>query len=233
MKSSTKDKANYFRKEIMRVACANNAGHIAPSLSCLDILVVLYYKLLSKQDTIVLSKGHGCYGVYAIEHDLGHITDDMWEYFNLPGCLEGFGSLGHGLPIAVGRAYGNLLQGLKGHTYCIVGDGEMQEGSMWEALSFLRHHKLQNITVIVDNNGLQAMDRVENVLSQRLFNRFQGWGFDPVICDGHNHDDLIETLSFKPAIVIADTIKGKGYPAMENVAKFHYRIPNDAEKQCA
>ena len=149
MISFIRDKAKWLRQEVLRVACKNNKGHIAPSLSCLDILTVLYYEDYFKDDTIILSKGHGCYGLYAILADLEKISKVAWENFTLSGCLDGYGSLGHGLPIAVGIAFGRQLQNKDGHIYCIVGDGEMQEGSMWEALSFMQHHDLRNITVIV------------------------------------------------------------------------------------
>ena len=207
------------------MACKNGRGHIASSLSCLDILAVLHYEEHFKKDTVILSKGHGCYGLYAIWADKGKISKKDWEGFNLSGCLEGFGSLGHGLPIAVGIAYGKKLSGKSGHVFCIVGDGEMQEGSNWEALSFLKHHGLINCTVIVDNNGLQAMDKVDNVLSQNLGARFAGWGFSPIDCDGHNYMELLAVLKAKPQVVIAKTIKGKGVDYMEGVAKWHYRLP--------
>ena len=222
---NTQAKANQLREEVMRVACKNNKGHIAPSLSCLDILTVLCYQLTEWNDEIVLSKGHGCYGLYAIYADKGIISKDTWENFDLPGCLNSFGSLGHGLPVAVGLAYA-----LKGHVWCIVGDGEMQEGSCWEALSFLKHHELKNITVIVDHNGLQAMDKVENILSQNLFDRLDGWGFQPLVVDGHCHEMLKDVLSTKPQVVIAETVKGHGCLAMENQPHFHYRVPNDTER---
>jgi transketolase len=214
-----------LRQEIMRVAVKNKRGHIAPSLSCLEILTVLHYEPFFAKDKVILSKGHGCYGLYAIYAHLGRIAKETWENFQLSGCLDGFGSLGHGLPIAVGIAYGKKLQKKEGHVFCIVGDGEMQEGSNWEALSFINHHKLNNITVIVDNNGLQAMDKIENVLSHNLSNRFTGWGFKPITCDGHNYMELLAVLKSKPQVVIANTIKGKGVPEMEGVAKWHYRLP--------
>jgi transketolase len=122
------------------------------------------------------------------------------------------------------------LLGKKGHIWCIVGDGEMQEGSMWEALNFLQHHKLDNITVIVDNNGLQAMDFVSNVLSHNLVNRLEGWGLETWVCDGHNTDKLQYILKFRPQVLVANTIKGKGYKVMENIPKFHFRVPNGDER---
>ena len=185
---------------------------------------MLHYKIADPKDTIILSKGHGCYGLYAIWADLGLITREKWSKFDLPGCVDGYGSLGHGLPVAVGVAYANkkLCNGL--HTWVIVGDGEMQEGSNWEALSFMYHHDLRNITVIIDDNGLQAMDRIDNVMHQILSNRLKGWGLNVYKCDGHNHAEL-EGLKFKPQVLIAKTIKGYGVEYMENKAEWHFRCP--------
>jgi transketolase len=222
-------KIEYLRGEVMRVACKNHRGHIAPSLSCLDILAVLKYEKEFQNDTIILSKAHGCYSLYAIEADLGQIKKEDWETFNLCGSYKGLGSLGQGLPIGTGIAFGKKLQGLLGHVFVIVGDGEMQEGSNWEALSFIAHHNLRNITVIVDNNGLQAIDRVQNVLRHDLVRRFEGWGFKPVECNGHDYDWLKATLVTRPQIVIAHTLKGKGFACMEGLSKFHYRIPTKEE----
>ena len=218
-------KANELRRDILKVAIKNKQGHIAPSLSCLDILTVLHYKVASEQDTIILSKGHGCYGLYAIWADLGLLAKEKWREFDLPGCVDGYGSLGHGLPVAAGVAYANKRLGNGKHTWVIVGDAEMQEGSCWEALSFIWHHKLTNITVIVDDNGLQAMDRVENILCQNLFERFRSWGFMVYFCDGHNHDEIIRWLESKPIILIAYTTKGKGVEYMEGKAEWHFKCP--------
>ena len=94
----------------------------------------------------------------------------------------------------------------------------------------MQHHQLRNITVIVDHNGLQAMDKVDNVLSQNLFNRFVGWGFQPEVVDGHHYTELLDSLKYRPRILIALTTKGKGYPWMENIAKWHYRVPDDNQR---
>lgn len=222
-------KVNELRENILRVAIKNKAGHIAPSLSCLDILTILHYEVADKQDTIILSKGHGCYGLYAIWADLGLLPKKKWENFDLPGCVDGYGSLGHGLPVAVGVAYANKRLGNDKHTWVIVGDGEMQEGSNWEALSFMYHHKLTNITVIIDENGLQAMDSVDAVLYQNIYGRLRGWGFMVNHCDGHMHPGIIRWLGSKPEILIVHTVKGKGVSYMENRAEWHFRCPTKGE----
>lgn len=226
-----KEKIKFLRNDVMRVACKNYRGHIAPSLSCLDILAVLRYDWVFKGQTVILSKAHGGYGLYAIDADQGKISKEDWENFNLCGSYDGLGSLGHGLPIAVGIAFGKQLVDQSGMVYVIVGDGELQEGSNWEALAFMRHHRLKNIKVIVDNNGLQALEPVKDVISHNLLERFLGWGFNVMFIDGHDHDQIHNALLDRPEIIVANTIKGKGFPAMEGVAKFHYRIPTEEERR--
>lgn len=245
-------KANQIRKEVVDVCVKNRAGHIAPSLSCVDILVALYYKTMNSDDKLVFSKSHGCYGLYAILADLGHMPKEEWKNFyngsSLTGCSErrveygveaGCGSLGHGLPQAVGIAFGAKLQGKKFTTYCIVGDGEMQEGSNWEAVQFAVKHELSNLIVIVDENGLQAMDFIDNIMSVKyerhdLKKKFEAFGCFVEECDGHKLDDIISKIDgchhkYKPKVLIADTIKGYGLTCMENVPKFHFRIPSEEE----
>ncbi len=254
-----KEKANFIRDEILRVAIPNKAGHIAPSLSTVDILVALYYEVLrydfknpfwEERDRLILSKGHGCYGLYAILTDLGIIPKKEWQNFNLEGktklsgCVErnvqygleaGCGSLGHGLPMAVGLAFGAKLQKKKYFVFCIVGDGEMQEGSNWEALQFAVKHELSNLIIIIDNNRLGAMDFLTNILDKSdkdLIKRLKGFGLRPLVCPGHDVVKLVECFKRAkkskikiPKTIVAQTIKGFGLKCMENVPKFHYRVP--------
>lgn len=255
-------KANQIRDDIIKVCVPHGAGHIAPSLSCVDILVGLYYRCMSykpeeplwdDRDRLIFSKGHGCYGIYAILADIGVLPRDEWENFytqksNLPGCIErkieygleaGCGSLGHGMPIAVGVAFGAQLQGRRYSTFCLVGDGELQEGSTWEALQFAVRHKVGNLVVIVDRNRLQAMDFISNILDRDkrdIIKRFHGFGLSPLVCPGHNIARLVKCINFAkaslsklPKIIIAETVKGYGLVCMENVSKFHFRIPSEEE----
>lgn len=259
-------KADYIRKEIIRVACKNGAGHIAPSLSCVDILVTLYYHIMwpfkdfvdmsmkilpsiyEDRDRFILSKAHGCYGLYAILCDLGIIPKKIWEDMGkstsiLKGCCEykpefgleaGCGSLGHGLPMAVGLAYGAGVQKKEYKVYCLVGDGELQEGSNWEAMEFACNHMLDNLVIIVDVNELQAM-------SETPYNRWdiaeraEAFGCDVCYVDGHDIDNMVSemenltTPNINPLVIVAETIKGKGLKCMEGVMKFHYRIPTKEE----
>jgi transketolase len=253
-----KGKADHIREEVITVSIRNKAGHIAPSLSAVDILVALYYECMSynpkipsweDRDRLVFSKAHGCYALYAILADMGVIPRNEWENFytresSLLGCMErkleygleaGCGSLGHGLPIAVGVAFGAHMQKKYYHTFCIVGDGELQEGSAWEALQFAVKHEVNNLTVIIDCNRLQAMDFIINVLDRDeddLKRKLQGFGLSPVVCPGHDVVKLVNCIEEiklssdnKPNVIIADTVKGSSLKCMENVPKFHFRMP--------
>lgn len=257
-----KRKARQIRDEVIRVAVSNKAGHIAPSLSCVEILVALYYSVMSykvkdtlweDRDRLVFSKGHGCYALYAILTDKGILPKKEWYNFytdksTLLGCIEhrpeygfesGCGSLGHGLPIAVGIAFGARLMNKKYHTFCVMGDGEMQEGTTWEALQFAVKHELDNLTVIIDANRLQAMDFITNVIDKEIddnVKKLKGFGLLPAIRPGHDVGKIAisiaaarSLLDKKPKVVIAKTIKGYGLKCMENVPKFHFRIPTEEE----
>ncbi len=224
------EKAEFIRHEVIRVATANNQGHIAPSLSCVDILVALYYDVMGPDDHFILSKGHGCYGLYAILADKGVIPKEVWEKFQLPGCCErnlfygieaSTGSLGHGLPMAVGLAWGLKMQNKPGHVWCIVGDGELQEGSCYEALSFhkeLPFRQRNNLTVIIDHNHLQAMQPlVVKVLP------------NTDVAKRYDMHTLLKMLKFKHTRIRISTIKGHGLPCAENKAMWHYRVPTKQE----
>lgn len=255
-------KSDFVRNDLMSVAVKNGAGHIAPSLSCVDILVALYYKIMNlseytdweDRDRTIFSKAHGCYGLYSILADRGYIEKNDWNNFYngscLSGCVErsiengieaGCGSLGHGLPMAVGIAFGAKLQNKCYRVYCIVGDGEMQEGSNWEAVQFAVKHKLSNLTVIIDNNRLQAMDFLDNILTVKgrkndLEKKMEAFGFDVESCDGHNPEKIVSVIETwvknqdkidAPQVLVANTTKGYGLICMENIPMFHFRLPTE------
>ncbi len=257
-------KANQIRCDLVKVTVKNKAGHIAPSLSCVDILTALYYKIMNlsknpeweRMDRLVFSKAHGCYSLYAILADIGYLDQQDWATFYkgsfLAGCAErsvkngieaGCGSLGHGLPMAVGIAFGAKLLKKTYRVYCILGDGEMQEGSNWEAIQFAIKHKLSNLTVIIDKNSLQAMDFLENILTiegrkDDLQEKLKAFGFEVKTCDGHNIKNIVSIINkwaknqldlSSPQALVANTIKGYGLKCMENVPKFHFRLPTDNE----
>lgn len=255
-------KADQIRHDLIDISIKNGAGHIAPSLSCVDILVALYYNAMNykpsdpywdKRDRLIFSKAHGCYGLYAILADKGVLPKKEWNSFyssksTLLGCMErrldygleaGCGSLGHGLPMAVGLAFGAKLQNKRFHTFCVIGDGEMQEGTTWEAIQYAVKHEINNLTIIVDDNRLQAMDFIVNVLDRTTkdkIKRLKGFGLSPVICGGHDAVKLAGILkntkrfSLKaPKVIIAQTIKGYGLKCMESIPKFHFRTPTAEE----
>jgi transketolase len=258
-------KAAAIRREVIAVATTNGAGHIAPSLSCVDLLVALYYGVMDydpaapqgeDRDRLIFSKAHGAYALYAILADLGVLPEPRWRNFyrepqrpeKLWGCVErnvawgleaGCGSLGHGLPLAVGLAFGARQQGRSYHTFCLMGDGEMQEGTNWEAIQFAVKHQVDNLTLIVDQNGLQAMDFLANVLDRGeddLAGRLAGFGLAPRCCPGHDAVALAGALrcmkgepAGRPAVLLARTTKGYGLSCMENVPKFHFRVPTPEE----
>ena len=254
-------KTKEIRQQIIDVCVKNEAGHIAPSFSCIEIICSLYYKLMNlsvsptweERDRIVFSKAHGCYGVYAILADIGYIDKKDWLNFYtgsfLKGCIErsldhgievSCGALGHGLPMAVGMAFGAKLQNKSFKVYAVVGDGEMQEGSNWEALQIAAKHQLDNLIIIIDHNRLQAMDFLDNVLTIKgrendLYDKMIAFGCDVKKCNGHDPKDIIHVIenwsikNLAPKVLIAETIKGYGLHCMENVAKFHFRLPTEEE----
>jgi len=256
-----KEKADYIRREVIRVAVSNQAGHIAPSLSCIEILTALYYECMNydfknpyweDRDRLIFSKSHGGYGLYAILVDKGLIPKEEWENFNkqgskLSGCIErnlefgleaGCGSLGHGLPMAVGLSLGAKLKNKDYRVFCLMGDGEFQEGSNWEAVQFAVKYNLNNLTIIIDKNRLQAMDFITSILDRTerdLLNRLKGFGLRVRVVRGHNLKDLVRAINKakfskrRPEVILAQTIKGYGLKCMENVPKFHYRVPTQEE----
>ena len=262
MTTFLKTKAANIRNSVITVAVKNGAGHIAPSLSAIEILVALYHSAMTYRpsepawpgrDRLIFSKAHGAYGLYALLADIGVIPSYEWENFycdgsTLTGCIErhlaygleaGCGSLGHGLPIAVGVAFGAILRGEPYHTFCVTGDGELQEGTTWEALQFAVKHRVDNLTIVVDKNRLQAMDFLHNIMDcgeDDLLARMRGFGLRPIACDGHDVAHLADLLgearatrSGIPSAIVARTVKGRGLKCMENVPKFHFRIPTDEE----
>jgi len=250
-----------IRKGTIMLSCRTKAGHLAPSLSCIEILTVLFRDFMKfsetepqweERDRLVFSKGHGAYGYYVILNRLGIIPDSELDSFYTPqsslkGCLvmdrrymleASTGALGHGLPIAVGMALAMKIRNRQNKIVCVLGDGEMQEGSNFEALQMIYRHKLNNLLIIVDGNGLQAMDKVEDVgldndkLSEIMSGFVAPSAFFDI--DGHDEDALKNAFGTffegKPdtaTIVFCRTVKGKGVEMMENQAKYHFRCPTE------
>lgn len=251
-----------IRQEVFKMACRANGGHIAPAYSMTDIVAELYFDDIlrydptnaewQERDYFVLSKGHGVLALYAALAMAGYFP--MGELYSfcrpgsrlgslakleaVPGIEASTGSLGHGLSFAVGIAVACKLDGCPNHVYVLVGDGECQEGSIWEAVMSAAHHKLDNMTLIVDYNGLQAMGSIETIMSVREFSRkLKAFGFSAEDIDGHDYKAIKQALERrvpgKPHAVVAHTIKGKGLSFMEGVPIWHYRVPNEKELEVA
>lgn len=245
-----------IRQKTIALSCKTGAGHLAPSLSTVEILTVLFRDFLhydkhnaksEMRDRLLISKGHGAYAYYVILHELGFLPQYELENFyngaSIKGCLTqnldymieaSTGSLGHGLPIAVGMAQAFKMQGKKQKVVCLVGDGEMQEGSNFEALALAYRFKLDNLLLIVDANGLQAMDRVEDVGldNDRLTKVLNAYSDNFSRIDGHNEKELIQQFNHffnnnnsSLSIIVCDTIKGKGIAVCENSIAHHFRCP--------
>ncbi len=247
-----------LRKTVLRMAFSGSTVHVGCAFSIIEILAVLYRKYLRypdnnpkalNRDYLVLSKGHGVMAQYACLYEKGWLTQtDMENYFkdgsklkglsdaHVVGCEVTSGSLGHGLSVGVGMALAAKLNKSDQHCYSIVGDGEMNEGTMWEALLFATHQRLDNLFVIVDENGFQAMGTTTEVLALgNLKDKFIAFGFDALSVDGHDEAALDQAFTKlknnkngKPKAIIARTTKGKGVSFMEHQNIWHYtRLNNE------
>lgn len=225
-------KAKRYRREILDLGIKMNSSHIAPAFSLIDIVALLYEEILTKKDKFVLSKGHGCLGLYVMLHHCGfkpklsgHPDIQIEEGIE---CTTG--SLGHGLPIAVGMALAKKLKKEKGEIFVLMGDGECQEGTTWESLLIASHNKLNNLTIIIDRNRLQSLDNTENILAlDDLKKKFEAFNFWVLEIDGHDRQEISEAVrinsSLIPKIILANTIKGKGLSFMENKSVWHTKLP--------
>lgn len=228
------------RLRLLRMHFEAKVGHVGGNLSCLDALMVLYHRALTETDQFVLSKGHAAGALYVTLWTKGILTDCDLETFHQEGTLLAghpipawsphipfaTGSLGHGLANAAGLALGNRLQNKPGRVYCLTSDGEWQEGSNWEALIFLAHHNLHNLTILIDENGLQGFGTTQEVASlDFLADKLCRFEVDIDVIDGHDHcriESALKTPSRRPHIVVLRTIKGKGISFMENQVAWHY-----------
>lgn len=241
-----------MRRTVLDMAFAGSTVHIACAFSIIELLTVLYRSHLkypnndpqsSERDYLVLSKGHGVMAQYACMRELGWLSDsDIENYFKDGTELKGLsdsrveglevtsGSLGHGLSVAVGIAMGLKLKNKPQKVYAIVGDGELNEGPIWEGMLVAAHHHLDNFMMIVDQNGFQAMGTTDEVLELgNLQEKFTSFGFEAMSVDGHDEaninaaiNSLLASDAKRPKAIIAKTIKGKGVPFMESNNLWHY-----------
>lgn len=246
--------AKKMRSNAVKMIGAAEASHVASVLSVTDIVAVLYADVLrfeskdlkqDKHDRFILSKGHAGVSVYTALAETGFIDKSLLDtYYTNGSLLSGHvshkvngveistGALGHGISIGTGMAFAQKLNGSEFRTYVVVGDGECNEGCVWEAAMFASQHKLSNLTVIVDKNGMQALGKTESIIDMSpLADKWKAFGFNVIETDGHNHDALKSALTkadgVKPTAVIADTVKGKGVSFMEkDPLLWHYRNPS-------
>jgi transketolase len=246
------DKARELRAKIIEVTYTCGGTHIGGALSQHDILVALYYKYLNidpsrpewdQRDRFVLSKGHGGVGHAVILADKGYYNEELLKDFNktgspfgmhldrlkVPGVDCSTGSLGHGFPLAVGIALGARVQHHTYRTYCVLGDGECHEGSVWEAAMAASHFKLTNLTAFVDRNRFCLDGPTEKIMAlEPLDKKFESFGWRVLKIDGHDFAQICDAIDTshaetqRPVMILADTVKGKGVDFMENQTAWHY-----------
>lgn len=246
-----------LRRRMLRLIHDAGAGHTGGGLSCLDILSVLYNRVLKvtpetvdspTRDRYVQSKGHCVEALYAVMADRGYFPDADLDtvcryksyYVGHPtrkirGMEMNTGALGHGLPICLGMALAAKMDSAATRVFTLLGDGELAEGSNWEAAMAAAHHKLDNLTAILDHNTLQITGHTRDVMSNEpLDEKWRAFGWEVRSVDGHDYAALTTALTTpppagKPLFIIANTVKGKGVSFMENVGKWHHGVPSDAE----
>jgi transketolase len=246
-------KARQLRQSIFKTMCNGGGGHLPTSFSMLDVLTVLYYGVLRvdpqhpkapDRDRFILSKGHGGVALYAILADLGFFALEHLDTFGrkgtilgghpdmhkVPGIEASTGALGHGLPFGAGVALAGKKDGKLYRVFVVIGDGECQEGSIWETALFAPSVGLDNLTVIVDYNKLQAMDHLDKIIPMEpMAEKWKAFGWAVTEVDGHDVDALsalfarLPLMSGKPSLIVAHTVKGKGISFMEDVPIWHYR----------
>ncbi|WP_073254884.1 transketolase [Caldanaerovirga acetigignens] len=246
--------AERIRKDCIWMSTRAGTGHLGPALSIADILATLYIGVMKvdpknpkwpDRDRLILSKGHGCLALYSILSQVGFFDRKYLGDFctkcdtllpghpelKLPGVEANTGSLGHGIAIGMGMALAAKLDGKQYRVFVVTGDGELQEGSNWEAAMAAAHHKLDNLVVIVDRNRLQLGDLTENISKlEPLEEKWKSFGWRVKSINGHDIKELLSTLNDvpfsigKPTAIIAHTVKGKGLKIAENKVEWHYKV---------
>jgi transketolase len=262
-KSFIEDKARDIRKAAFKAICSGGGGHIPASLCITELLTVLYNGIMNvdtqnltdtDRDRFILSKGHSCVALYAVLADKGFFDESHLDTFGrrgsilgghpdmhkVPGVEASTGALGHGFPFGVGIALAGKMDKRSYRVFTLLGDGECQEGSVWEAAMFAAQHGLDNMVAIIDYNKLQAMDFLDKIVSvSPMAEKWSSFGWEVREVDGHDIEALVDVFSAlpfrpgKPNLIVAHTIKGKGVSFMENVPIWHYRMPNEAEMKTA
>lgn len=246
------NKAHEVRKLCVDTVAWAGGGHIGGALSAMDILTIMYYKYLNinpknplweERDRFILSKGHIGVGFAPVLADKGYIEKELLKEYNhtgsslgmhldsnkVPGVDASTGSLGHGLSMALGMAIGAKLKNQNYKIYCLLGDGECDEGSIWEAAMAISHYKAVNVITLVDRNRCMIDGRTEDVMNLEPFaDKWTSFGFEVKVVNGHSFIELSEAIEFaqsfkeKPVVIIADTLKGCGIDFMQDNYKWHY-----------
>lgn len=247
--------ANRIRQHCVRMTGKANASHVGGSLSAADLLAAIYGKALRydpsrpdwpERDRFIMSKGHACSALYAVLAESGYFPVGRLDSFyqngsplaghvmhkNVPGVELSTGSLGHGLPVATGMAIAAKRDGRPSRIFCMISDGECDEGSVWEAALFAPHHKLHNLIVVIDYNKIQSLGAVKEVIDlDPLADKWRAFGWAVRELDGHDLPTIEEAMTQvpyvtgRPSCIVAHTIKGKGVSFMENKLLWHYRAP--------
>ena len=258
LRLDSQDLARRMRTQALQMVYRAKASHIGSALSICDIVAVLYGQVMSldpmqpthpQRDRFILSKGHACVAVYAALAETGFFPrEELLDYgkdhsalmnhisHKVVGVEFSTGSLGHGLPFGTGKALAAKRLGQNWRTFVLLGDGELGEGSNWEAMMFAAHHQLDNLVAIVDYNKLQSLTTVDNTLRiEPLAEKARAFGWAAIEIDGHDHTALLQALSIspweknKPLFLIAHTTKGKGVSYMENSVAWHYKSPSEEQ----
>jgi transketolase len=254
--ASARNRCRAYRRRILDISQQVSALHVAPAFSCTEITDFIYNTQLRREsdgafkDVFIMSKGHGCMIQYVILEEKGLLTRaDLDAYckpqgrlgahpdFETPGVHASTGSLGHGLGIAVGQALAERLKKTDVNIYCVLSDGEFQEGSTWEAMMMAGNLGLENLIGFMDNNDFSGLERMSegHMAFYPLLEKARAFGWEAVEVDGHDEEQMFKAIvnraGGKPLLLICRTIKGKGVSFMEHVPIWHYRSPNKEEYQ--
>ena len=250
-----------IRRDVATMMHKSYSSHIGGCYSVTEILVTLYFEILNidpknprkdDRDILLLSKAHSSAALYAILSKRGFFPKEILDTYyqdggQLPGHLDkeavpgiefSFGSLGHGLSVGVGMALANKRMNNPGRIFVILGDGECNEGSVWEAAMFAPHHKLSNLTAVIDYNKIQSFGATNEVINQEpIFDKWKSFGWKVLEINGHDHHALLNAFNSPhenlPKVIIANTVKGKGVSFMENSLDWHYKSPDDEQLKLA
>jgi len=254
--AAARQRCRAYRRRILDLSQQVTAMHVAPAFSCVEIVDLLYNNLMRRgangtyRDVFLMSKGHGCMVQYVILQEQGLLTqNDLDLYckpngrlgahpdYETPGIEASTGSLGHGLGMATGQAYAEALKGSDVLIYCVLSDGEFQEGSTWEAMMMAANLRLDNLIGFMDYNDFTGLERLSEAhpAFYPLVPKAEAFGWEAVAVDGHDqaamHAAVMGRRGGRPLLLVCRTVKGKGVSYMENVAIWHYRSPNKEEYQ--